>query len=314
MQRQMPNEVCCRQDGRGPVEKGDRASYTRKALEGSRLDFSLMTYTVHGGQPGGIDSLEGIADFASELGFAALELSAGRDLAEHAPAEIADLCRARGLALSCINGAASLSARDSAEFAAGLQKAREMVDAAAAMGCPVVMLIPGMAESEADLPRAAERIVEGLREVIPYAERAGVTVTIEDFPNPLAPYASIAQVRYLLDNAPGLRLTFDNGNWLIGGDDPVAAIDEFADEIVNVHIKDWEPDPNEGSKTTPDGTAIRGGLHGEGILDQPAILRRLVEVGYDGILAYEYEGVEDHQEATRRGMAYLRGLLGEIAG
>ncbi|MBD3291935.1 MAG: TIM barrel protein, partial [Armatimonadia bacterium] len=175
-------------------------------------------------------------------------------------------------------------------------------------------LIPGRAESEDDLDRAAERIAEGLRQVIPYAEEQGVTVTIEDFPNALAPYASIDQVRFLIDSAPGLKLTYDCGNWVVGGDDPVEALHAFADDIVNAHIKEWEPDPNESRIHLPDGGWLRGGLHGEGVLDHEAILAGLVEIEYDGYLAFEYEGVEDHQEATRHGMEYLRGLLAEIQG
>lgn len=276
------------------------------------MQFSLMTYTVHAGQPGGLQTLDAMADFAAEVEFEALELSA-RDLADHEPGEIADICGARDLAISCINGPADLAPADDAAFEAGLTQARELVDAAASMGCPAVMLIPGRAESEENLPRAAERIAEGLRQVIPHAKQQGVTVTIEDFPNPLAPYASIEQVRYLMDNAPGLKLTYDCGNWVVGGDDPVEALHAFADEIVNAHIKEWEPDPNESRIHLPDGGWLRGGLHGEGVLDHEAILGGLVEIGYDGYLAFEYEGVEDHQQATRDGMDYLRGLLSRIS-
>ncbi|NLO05033.1 MAG: hypothetical protein GX131_04300, partial [candidate division WS1 bacterium] len=46
--------------------------------------------------------------------------------------------------------------------------------------------------------------------------------------------------------------------------------------------------------------------------DHQAILTGLVEIGYDGFIAFEYEGVQDHQQATRTGIAYLRGLLAEI--
>lgn len=275
------------------------------------MRFSLMTYTVHAGQPGGLQTLDEMADFARELEFEALELSA-RDLTDHRPDEIARICEARGLSISCINGAADLAAADDGAFAAGLVQARGLIDAAAAMACPTVMLIPGRAESEGDLPRAAARIAEGLREAVGHGEQHGVTVTIEDFPNPLAPYASIEQVRFLLDEAPGLKLTYDCGNWVVGGDDPVKALHEFADEIANAHIKEWEPDPAQQRIHTPDGRWLRGGLHGEGVLDHRAILSGLVEIGYDGYLAFEYEGVEDHLEATRRGMDYLRGLLVEI--
>ena len=271
-----------------------------------------MTYTVHAGQPGGLQTLEEMADFAQDVGFEALELSA-RDLAgDNSPQEIAEICAARDLAISCINGPAGLAAEDDAEFEAGLVEARALVDAAAAMDCPAIMLIPGRAESEEDLSRAADRIADGIAQTVPYAEERDVTVTIEDFPNPLAPYASIEQVRYLMDNAPGLKLTYDCGNWVVGGDDPVEALHAFADDIVNAHIKEWEPDPNESRILTPEGTWLRGGLHGEGVLDHEAILAGMVEIGYDGYLAFEYEGVEDHTEATRQGMAYLRGVLDEI--
>lgn len=270
-----------------------------------------MTYTVHAGQPGGLQTLEEMAEFAAGLDFGALELSA-RELAGHAPEEISDICGAHGLSISCINGPANLAAEDDATFEAGLVEARALVDAAAGMDCPVIMLIPGLAETEEDLSRAAQRIGEGLAQAVEYGKEQGVAVTIEDFPNPRAPYASIEQVRYLMDQAPGLKLTYDCGNWVVGGDDPVEAVHAFADDIVNAHIKEWEPDPNESRIRTPEGRWLRGGLHGEGVLDHRAILSALVEIGYDGYLAFEYEGVEDHCEATRLGMVYLRSILDEI--
>lgn len=280
-------------------------------VEDLTVRFSLMTYTVHGGQPGGLQTLEEMAEFAAGLDFDALELSA-RDLSDHEPEEIAEISGAQGLAISCINGPASLSAEDDTAFEAGLAQAQALVDAAVSVDCPVIMLIPGLAETEDDLSRAAERIGEGLAQAVKCGEEQGVTVTIEDFPNPRAPYASIEQVRYLMEQAPGLKLTYDCGNWVVGGDDPVEAVHAFADDIVNAHIKEWEPDPNESRIRTPEGRWLRGGLHGEGVLDHEAILSALVETGYDGYLAFEYEGVDDHCEATRRGMDYLRGILDEI--
>lgn len=275
------------------------------------MRLGLMTYTVHAGQPGGLDTLEAMADLAGELGLAALELSA-RDLETYEPARARDICADRGLVISCLNGPANLAAADDGVFAAGLAQGRELIAAAAEMNCPVVMIIPGRADGPEDKPRAAARIAEGLRALVQVGEQVGVTVSIEDFPNLLAPYASIAEVRYLLDEAPGLGLTFDNGNWVVGGDDPVEAAREFGDRIVNCHIKDWEPDPDRRRIQLPDGSWIRGGLHGRGLLDHRAILEALVHSGYDGYLAFEYEGPMDHVEATRQGIAYLRSILDDL--
>jgi len=275
------------------------------------MRWSLMTYTVNANQPGGLSGLAEIARFAREVEFAALELSA-RDLTDHSPEQARAICANEGLAISCINGPADLAAADDAGLEAGVEAAMELAEAAVVMGCPVLMLIPGRATSPEDKPRAAERIAEGLREVIALSADLPLTVTIEDFPNPLAPYASIQEVRYLIDAAPGLGLTFDNGNWVIGGDDPAVAAREFAGRIANTHLKDWEPDPDQRRIQLPDGSWIRGGLHGQGLLDQRAILEALVASGYDGTLAFEYEGPMDHCEATRQGMAYLRGVLAEL--
>jgi len=270
-----------------------------------------MTYTVAPSQPGGLQTLEEMADFARELEFEALELSAG-NLGARPAQEFGALCWDRGLAVSCINGGADLAAADQADFGAGLAQARRYLEMASTLDCPVIMLIPGRAASPQDKPRATARIAEGLRQILPQAENAGVAVTIEDFPNLLSPYASIQEVRYLLGRAPGLKLTFDNGNFLIAGDDPLEALRAFADYVVNVHVKDWEPDPEQRRIRCADGSWVRGGLHGQGMIDHRAIFAELVRMGYDGYLAFEYEGVMDHVEATRRGMAYLREVLAEV--
>ena len=75
-----------------------------------RMDFSLMTYTVAPGQPGGLQTLEEMADFAAELGFGALELSAG-NLDGRPASEFGAICRERDLAVTCLNGNGHLPAR-----------------------------------------------------------------------------------------------------------------------------------------------------------------------------------------------------------
>jgi sugar phosphate isomerase/epimerase len=274
------------------------------------MKFSLMTYTVGPGQPGGLESLEQMADFAAEVGFEALELSAGH-LGDRPASDLAAICRDRGLAVSCINGGCPMTSIQDAEFAEGVAQAKAYVDMAVTLSCPVVMLLPGPALDESDKPRVRERVAEGLREVMPYAGQAGITVTLEDFPNPLTPYCSIADLQWMFEHVPGLKLTFDNGNWMLGGDDPLEALQTLGDYVANVHIKDWEPDPDQKRLRLPDGRYIRGGLHGRGLIHHRPVLAELARQGYDGYLAFEYEGPMDHCEATRQGMSYLRSLVAD---
>jgi len=275
------------------------------------MKFSLMTYTVAPSWPGGCQTLEAMGDLAVALGFEALELSAG-NLGERSAEEFGQICRDRDLAVSCINGGCTFAAEDDSEFAQGLDQARYYVDMAVELACPVVMLIPGFATDADDKPRAADRIAEGLRQTVEYSATRGVFITLEDFPNPLAPYASIAEMRWLLETVPGLRLTFDNGNWMIGGDDPLVALQTLGSYVINVHLKDWEVNPDGQGMKLPDGTFIRGGKHGQGLIDHKPILSELKSQGYGGYMAFEYEGPHDHSQATREGIEYIRGLLAEL--
>lgn len=275
------------------------------------MKFSLMTYTVAPSWPGGCQSLEAMADLATELGFEALELSAG-NLGDRSAAEFAKICSERELAVSCINGGANLADPDDSEFAQGLDQARHYVEMATRMECSQVMLIPGFAANEGDKQRAAERIAEGLTQMVEYAGERGVLITLEDFPNAMAPYRTIAEMRWLLETVPGLRLTYDNGNWMLGGDDPLAALKALGSYAINVHLKDWEVDPDQSRMQMPNGTWVRGGKHGRGLIDHKAVLGELKAQGYGGYMAFEYEGVGDHTLATREGVEYLRGVLAEL--
>lgn len=269
------------------------------------MQFSLMTYTVAPQWPGGCQSLEEMADFAVSVGFEALELSAG-NLGERTAAEFGAICRSRGLAVSSINGGCPMVLAE--ELEGGIAAGKAMVDMAVELDCKVIMPLPGMAPTPEAKAECAARVAEGLREVVAYARPAGVTVTLEDFPHPMSVNGSIAEMTYLLTEVPGLAMTFDNGNWMIAGDDPVDALMALKDHVANVHVKDWEATP-EGRMELPDGRMIRGGCHGKGLIDHPAVFAGLKQIGYDGWLAFEYEGPLDHQQATRDGMAYLQGVL-----
>lgn len=276
------------------------------------MKFSLMTYTVAPSWPGGLQSLEAMADFAAGEGFAALELSAG-NLGDRPAADFGAICRDHGLAVSCINGGCPMNSADEAEFAQGVAQAKQLVDMAVELQCPVVMLLPGPAADAADKPRVRDRIAQGLRLAVEYATPRDVAVSLEDFPNPLTPYCSITDLQWMFEHVPGLKLTFDNGNWMLGGDDPLTALQTLGPYVVNAHLKDWEINPAGQGHRLPDGRFIRGGLHGQGLIDHQPILAELVRQDYDGYLAFEYEGPLDHVEATRQGVAYLRRVLQSVS-
>ena len=82
------------------------------------------------------------------------------------------------------------------------------------------------------------RLAQGLKRIVSAAAEYGVTVMVEDFPSPLLPMCDSAEMRALLDGAPGLKLVLDTGNTLARKEDPVAFAERFLGDFVHVHLKD----------------------------------------------------------------------------
>ncbi len=99
-------------------------------------------------------------------------------------------------------------------------------------------------------------------------------------------------------------LCLDTAWALDSGEDPVAAVDRFADRLYGVHLKDFTF--NEDSK--PEDVII-----GTGGLDLPALMERLEAVDFNGYLSLEYEGnpedpMDEVQECMRAVKDAIAGL------
>ncbi len=92
-----------------------------------------------------------------------------------------------------------------------------------------------------------------------------------------------------------LGICLDVGHYMVGGGDPVAAIERYRDRIVHVHLKDVDPEPFGRLRSGElDGflAAIRARLFtelGAGILDLRAVLTALARIGYGGWLMVEQD-------------------------
>jgi sugar phosphate isomerase/epimerase len=120
-----------------------------------------------------------------------------------------------------------------------------------------------------------------------------------------SPIIVTGQVQRALRQAPGLKVTFDNGNVLMGGEDPVRAIKAYGQEIAHAHFKDW-------LKMAPDSAAFMPAVIGTGVVDQKGCISALKQAGYRGYLNIEYDGRDLEPEvAVRRSREYLLPLLSE---
>lgn len=96
-----------------------------------------------------------------------------------------------------------------------------------------------------------------------------------------------------------LGLCVDVGHTVRAGVEPQAAIRACRDRVYDVHLKDLRV------KTERD-SQVRVG---RGALDIPAILRALLEIGFTGHAALEYEiDAEDPVQGMAESLGYLRGV------
>jgi sugar phosphate isomerase/epimerase len=198
--------------------------------------------------------------------------------------------------------APTLVSADRADRARRIEFTRHAIDCAAELRSDCVSLWSGAADDSAPRAEAMDRLVEGLGEVLEYAQRRSVKIGFEPEPGMLID--SMERFEALLGrlDAESLHLTLDIGHLHCQGEAPIAEyVRRWAPRLVNVHIED-----------------MRAGVHehlmfGQGEIDFPPVLRALAETRYSGGIHVELSR-HGHEapEAAQRAMAFLRPMVKEI--
>jgi len=182
---------------------------------------------------------------------------------------------------------------------------RDTIDAAAAFGVPSVIAFTGFSAVNPDdassphLSReeGAKNCVEGLKQIVPYAEEKKVTLCLEmlntrDDSHPMKGHPGYQgdHTDYCLDiirrvGSPRLKLLFDIYHVQVMDGDLIRRIRRDHEYIGHVHTA---------------GNPGRAELDGDQEIKYPAVMRALLEVGYTGYVGQEfiptrnaYEGLRD---------------------
>lgn len=203
-------------------------------------------------------------------------------------------------------------------------KGKRMIEAAAEMKASRILVIPGELEGwEAaelsacsDVYDATERYMNqsatiqkmkcALAELVAYAAKTGIQVTLEDFDGFLHPYARINQLLWFMRHVQGLKYTLDMGNFSFSNEDVVKAAEILGEYIVHVHCKDRrESQYVKGEFCKGLGQCAAG----EGYIPIKSLVKGLKESGYNGYLAIEHFGVENQLSHIEKSAAYLKRLF-----
>ncbi len=159
-----------------------------------------------------------------------------------------------------------------------LAVAHRYSDLAAELGVASLGLHLGCLPDDVHHPDYVD-VANGLRSLLDYCAQRGQALHLE------TGQENAAELLRLIRRVdrPNLFVNFDPANFLLYGTDlPLPALEQLHPLVRGVHCKDGLP------STTPGELGGETPL-GEGAVDFPAFLRRLVELGYTGPLVIERE-------------------------
>jgi sugar phosphate isomerase/epimerase len=167
------------------------------------------------------------------------------------------------------------------------------IELAAEFGAKTMSLQPGgpMIGTKITQRQAGERFAEGLRRVIPSAQRHGVTLAIEPEPGlfieTAAEYLEFKQ--QFFRDSPILRMNCDVGHLFCVGEDPAGVIRAMPEQIAHVHLEDIGKNRVH-QHLTP----------GKGVIDFRSIFEAMEAIGYTGWVTVELYPYETTAEGVAR--------------
>ncbi|MDX2154084.1 MAG: sugar phosphate isomerase/epimerase [Bryobacteraceae bacterium] len=212
-----------------------------------------------------------------------------------------------GLQLSQIDAAFPLSIPEGASL--GVEYILHTIRWAALAGCRYVDTTDDRFKPEgATDAEVLDQMRRIYRQVVPVAERYGITINIEPHGYYTTKPEFLSEMLAFVDS-PHLRLNMDTGNTFIAGQDPVAFLDHFVAKVSHVHIKDVSESLAAASRGDLTGIAVSHCAIGEGVnaANILSCLRILEDHGYDGVLSLECEGAGG--EMIERSLAWTRHAL-----
>ena len=193
-----------------------------------------------------------------------------------------------GLRVTSLCRGGFLTVAGGAERTAALDDNRRAIDETLALGAPtLVMVVGGVTREDKDIAAARARVAENIASLAPYAEDAGVTLSLEPMhPMFAADRAVLSTTDQALDiaeqvDSPAVGVVVDTYHvwWdpnLAGAIQRAAA----ADRLLCYQVCDW----NLPLAAEP---LFSRGYMGDGFIDFPAITKMVAASGYSGDIEVE---------------------------
>lgn len=272
------------------------------------MNISIMTYCYSRALASGALDLAGMLQEYARLGVPGVELvqahAAGMPTAE-LRARVDDL----GLTVPLLLVGAPVIDADPAKRAAAVEGMRPALDMALGLGAKQIMLLPSGDAGNASDAEVRRYICDGIARACEMVKGSGVQIIVENHGGAHRLRGRVEHMLEFADAHPDLGLCFDDGNFLLAGEEELAALEKLAGRVVHFHCKDWALSAEDGKGIlAADGKRYVGAVIGEGVVPRTAA-KKLQASGYTGFFSVEYEGAEDPVIATARAAANLKAIL-----
>ena len=187
----------------------------------------------------------------------------------------------------------------------------QQVDTALRAGAKNVMSIVGMFREEdtGNHDTLMENAATVLRRAVAYAQEKGIDYSMEDFDNLTSPVCTIEGMVWFQQQVPGLKCSFDTGNFVLYHQDELEAFEQMKHLICTVHVKDRGPEqhyPDDLARICADGAAMYSTPIGQGAIKVEEIFRRLKAMGYDGTLIAELFDYGDTLKGIKESIEWIK--------
>lgn len=212
---------------------------------------------------------------------------------------------------------------------ADLTYGKRHVDMAKKMGTENILIVPGFLSQEETVELKAanaekealyqymntnakvQQMRANLQELVDYAANQGICVSLEDFDNEAAPFATKWQLLWFMEHVEGLRFTMDIGNFVYSDEDACDGFTCLKPWMVHIHCKD------RGEEALAESFRYKKGMAacptGAGYLPTEQIIREVYAQGYLGYYAIEHFGAEDQLSCMQKSADFLWKLDKELA-
>jgi len=215
----------------------------------------------------------------------------------------------------CLDVIVNLVGRNATDRRTALDVVARGVDCCAELKCPCALLADSNAAAGMSNEEGRKLYAEALAKAMEMSKGSGITLTIENFGMYPEFACSAGHVLEVLEASgnPNLKVTFDNGNFLMADERPTQCFGRLTSRIVHVHIKDFALCPP-GEKATLRSLAGNGYKDcdiGTGKAEVEECLRLIKASRYAGWISLEV-GASQPLAGALQGAQYVAGVWSRV--